>query len=121
MSLKFNLINLSVRNVYHKNIYVFPCARYKSNWEDAYMCRCTDFNFLEVLMRFEYCFRNKQSLIKCINLILLSLSTASSLGYVGCVRPHYNRRLIARGCFMNTPFFPMLKQSCKLTALVVFL
>lgn len=70
-----------------KNIYVFPCARYKSNWKDMYMCRCTDFNFLEVLMRFEYCFRNKQSLVKCIDLILLSISTASSLRSVGCVTP----------------------------------
>lgn len=70
-----------------KNIYVFPCARYKSNWEDTYMCRCTDFNFLEVLMRFEYCFRNKQSLVKCIDLILLSISTVSSLRSIDCVTP----------------------------------
>lgn len=71
-----------------KNIYVFPCARYKSNWEDMmYMCRCTDFNFLEVLMRFEYCFRNKQSLVRHIDPVLRSISTASCLRSVRFVTP----------------------------------
>jgi len=54
-------------------------------WESVYTCSCTDFNFLDVLMRF-ICFREEQ-LVTSIKFCLTSLSAASCRcgGCVICV------------------------------------